>query len=424
MRVKLASQKYRVFSKNMNQIFTPSSTEEISAIVLDAVSARTPLEVLGNGTRRNIGRPMNTQYCLSTSALTDLLLYEPDELVVRAQPGMTVADLRAELDQRGQMLAFEPPDWGPLMGMEPEKGTIGGIIAGNLSGPRRIKMGAARDHFLGVEAVSGRGELFKSGGRVVKNVTGYDLCKLLAGSWGTLGIMTEITLKVLPAPEKTRTLLIGGNNVVSAVSALTEALSSPHDVSGAAWVPKTIAKRSAIDFVSGAGTDLAAIRIEGIGSSAIARCTALREMLANYGQIEELHTHNSVSFWREIQDVRLFPTIKEEDVIWRISIAPSGSVAVLNELHTKLDIEAFLDWGGGLIWVYIRGSANLGSDSIRSLISNKKGHATLIRGSAGHRSDTPVFQPEPGPIKDLTRKLKNAFDPHDILNPGRMFEGV
>ena len=408
----------------MTKTFSPSSADEICSIVAEAGSARIPLEVAGNGTRRGIGRLMETKYCLTTSALSGLLLYEPEELVVRVGPGMTIANLKAHLDQNSQMLAFEPPDLGPLLGAEPEQGTIGGIIAGNFSGPRRIKAGAARDHFLGVEAVSGRGEIFKSGGRVVKNVTGYDLCKLLAGSWGTLGIMTEITLKVLPAPESTRTILVACDNSPEAVLVLTNALASPHDISGAAWVPKTAAARSSVNYVSDIGAGIAAIRIEGFRSSTGARCDALNKLVAEFGQTEELHTHNSAVFWEEVQNVRLFPPIESRDAVWRISVAPSASAVLVEKLRAEMELEALLDWGGGLIWLYVKGSPDAGSSVIRTLVGSISGHATLISGSDKTRNLHPVFQPQSDPIQKLTRKLKTAFDPLSILNPGRMFEGI
>ncbi len=408
----------------MTKTFSPTSADEICGIVAEAGSARIPLEVVGNGTRRGIGRLMETKYCLTTSALSGFSLYEPEELVVRVGPGMTVDKLKALLDQNSQMLAFEPPDLGPLLGVEPEQVTIGGTIAGNFSGPRRIKAGAARDHFLGVEAVSGRGELFKSGGRVVKNVTGYDLCKLLCGSWGTLGIMTEITLKVFPAPENTRTILVACDKPAEAVLALTDALASPHDVSGAAWVPETIAARSSVSYVSGIGSGVAAIRIEGFRSSTGARCDALHKLVGGHGKTEELHTHNSLAFWEEIKNVHLFPPIETNDAVWRISVAPSVSAGAIEKLREELEIEAFLDWGGGLVWLYVQSTLDAGSHVIRTLVGKIGGHATLINGSIKSRNLDSVFQLEAAPVQALTRKLKTAFDPLAILNPGRMFQGI
>lgn len=409
----------------MTEQFDPTTAEETRAIVADALASKTPLEITGSGTRRTLGRPVEAEYVLSTANLSGVSLYEPDELVMRAGPGTPMDQIRMQLDQHGQMLAFEPPDYGPLLGNAAGEGTIGGILAGNLAGPRRIKAGAARDHFLGVEAVSGRGELFKSGGRVVKNVTGYDLCKLMAGSWGTLGVMTEVTVKVLPAPEKTRTVLISCADVAPAVAAMNRALSSPHDVSAAAWTPRPAASRSAVGYVAGANSALAAIRVEGIGASVDARCASLREELSEFGEIEELHTHNSLTFWREIRDVRLL----DDDgvnpgVVWRISLPPDAAPKLLENLYAAVDLDAFLDWGGGLIWARVTGMTDAGSYVIRRALAASGGHATIMRADPATRTAVPVFQPEARSVERLTRNIKDAFDPEGILNSGRMYEGV
>ena len=408
----------------MAETFHPQSAEETRAIVADALAAEQPLDVQGGGSRQFIGRPMKTLHTLSASALSGVSLYQPEELVLRAGPGTPLSQIRMQLDQHGQMLAFEPPDYGPLVGTAADAGSLGGIIAGNLAGPRRIKAGAARDHFLGVEAVSGRGELFKSGGRVVKNVTGYDLCKLMAGSWGTLGVMTDITVKVLPAPEKTRTVLIACNEPSQAVAAMNAALSSPHDISAAAWVPGEIAARSAVSYVAGADSALAALRIEGIGASVDARCTALRDELAVFGDVEELHSHNSASFWEEIRDVRFFADDGSDTALWRISVAPADAADLLDKLHAGIEMEAFMDWGGGLIWARVARMEDAGSYVIRRTMGADGGHATLIRGNLHQRSREPVFHPESATVAKLTRNIKDAFDPNGILNPGRMYEGV
>lgn len=407
----------------MTELFEPETADEVEAIVADALAANTPIEITGAGTKRGIGRPSETAHRLSTSRLSGVSLYEPEELVMRAGPGTPMEQIRLQLDQHGQMLAFEPPDLGPVLGHAPGEGTVGGIVAGNLSGPRRIKAGAARDHFLGVNAVSGRGELFKSGGRVVKNVTGYDLCKLMCGSWGTLGVMTEVTLKVLPAPERTRTVLVACEDPDTAVRAMTEALSSPHDVSAAAWVPSDIGSSSAVSYVSGARTTLAALRLEGFGASVEARCAALRDMLAAFGDIEELHTHNSKTFWRELGELKPFAE-DTAPAVWRISVAPAAAAPVLARMNETLSARAWLDWGGGLIWLAVADTGDAGASVIRAAVDAAGGHATLIRADETTRGQIDVFHPEAEGIARLTRNLKDAFDPERILNPGRMYRDI
>ena len=410
----------------MAEKFDPATTDDVRAIVADALASKTPLEIAGNGSKREIGRPVDLNYVLSTAQLSGVSLYEPDELVLRAGPGTPMKQLRLQLEQHGQMLAFEPPDYGPLLGGAADEGTIGGIVAGNLAGPRRVKAGAARDHFLGVVAVSGRGEVFKSGGRVVKNVTGYDLCKLMAGSWGTLGVMTEVTVKVLPASEKTRTVLVSCADATTAIGAMTRALSSPHDVSAAAWLPAPAAARSGVSYVSAAHEALAAVRVEGIGSSVDARCIALRDELSEFGEIEELHTHNSVRLWDEIRDVRLLGEHPDngDDAIWRISVPPAAAPGLLERLGTGMELEAFVDWGGGLIWARVSGMMDAGSYVIRRAMVTTGGHALLVRAQHDQRIVEPVFHPEAAGVERLTRNIKEAFDPGGILNPGRMFNGI
>lgn len=410
----------------MAEKFDPATTDDVRAIVADALASKTPLEIAGNGSKREIGRPVDLNYVLSTAQLSGVSLYEPDELVLRAGPGTPMKQLRLQLEQHGQMLAFEPPDYGPLLGGAADEGTIGGIVAGNLAGPRRVKAGAARDHFLGVVAVSGRGEVFKSGGRVVKNVTGYDLCKLMAGSWGTLGVMTEVTVKVLPASEKTRTVLVSCADATTAIGAMTRALSSPHDVSAAAWLPAPAAARSGVSYVSAAHEALAAVRVEGIGSSVDARCIALRDELSEFGEIAELHTHNSVRLWDEIRDVRLLGEHPDngDDAIWRISVPPAAAPGLLERLGTGMELEAFVDWGGGLIWARVSGMMDAGSYVIRRAMVTTGGHALLVRARHDQRIVEPVFHPEAAGVERLTRNIKEAFDPGGILNPGRMFNGI
>ncbi|HEX9699490.1 MAG TPA: FAD-binding protein, partial [Acidobacteriota bacterium] len=228
----------------MSSGFRPDSGAQLAELVAWAAAEEAPLEIVGRGSKQGFGRPVQAAHGLDLSALAGITLYEPEELVLAAHAGTPLAEIEAALAAQNQHLAFEPPDLGPLLGHEADDGSIGGVLACNLSGPRRLKSGAARDHFLGVAAVSGRGEVFKSGGRVVKNVTGYDLCKLLAGSHGTLAVMTDVTVKVMPRPEKTRTVMVFGQDDRQALVVMTQALNSPHEVSGAAHLPAAVAAGS------------------------------------------------------------------------------------------------------------------------------------------------------------------------------------
>ncbi len=404
----------------MTTHLTPDSAEAVRDIVADALAREAGLNIIGNGSKRSLGHPFEAATTVSLSGLSGVVLHEPEELVLRARPGTPMDQLFRQLEQHGQMLAFEPPDYGPLLGELPDRGTIGGVIAGNLSGPRRIKSGAARDHFLGFDAVSGRAEIFRSGGRVVKNVTGYDLSKLMCGSWGTLGILTDIILKVLPAPERTRTVLVDCAEAGAATRAMTLALSSPFDVSGAAWIPREFTARSAVSHVAGAQRGLIALRVEGMANSVLARCEAIRQIVSPFGDLEELHTTNSKTFWRELADARYLAE-DPESVVWRISVPPSEAAAIHDTLHRELPARGWLDWGGGLIWLAVAAGADAGAASIRREAERCGGHATLVRADTSLRQDIDVFQPEPPPLARLTRNIRDAFDPKRILNPGHAF---
>lgn len=403
--------------------FTPESSEQLVEVVAWAAAEGAPLEVIGRGSKRGLGHPVQAAHTLDLSRLDGITLYEPEELVLSARAGTPLATIEAALDEQRQMLAFEPADLGPLLGGEAGTASIGGVLACNLSGPRRIKAGAARDHFLGVTAASGRGELFKSGGRVVKNVTGYDLCKLLAGSYGTLAVMTDVTIKVLPRPEKTYTVLLLGLDDTAAAQAMTRALGSPHEVSGAAHLPAALASSSAVSHVAGAGAAVTALRVEGPGPSVDYRCAALRRELADLGPSEELHSHNSLALWRELRDARPFVE-NQRRVVWRISVAPTAGPSVVSAVG---DGEAFYDWGGGLVWLSLPldRAGDAGAAHVRAAVAAAGGgHATLVHAPPELRSAVPVFEPQDDATAALARRVKDGFDPQRILNPGRMYSGV
>ena len=263
----------------MAQQVAPRTAEELKDVVAWAAAEETPLEIQGAGSKRGFGRPVEAETLVALDGLSGIGLYEPAELVMSAKAGTPLAEIEELLAENQQQLAFEPPDYGALLGGAPGRATIGGVLACNLSGPRRIKAGAARDHFLGVQAVTGRGDLIKSGGRVVKNVTGYDLCKLFAGSFGTLAAMTEVTFKVLPAPEDARTLVLPAPDRTAAFAALRIAMASAYDVAGAAYLPAAAAGRAAVAMLRAAASDVALVRLEGQAPSVRYRADRLKALL-------------------------------------------------------------------------------------------------------------------------------------------------
>ncbi len=408
----------------MSNFFRPADATELRDVIAWAVAEEEPVEIIGRGTKRVLGRPMQCPHLLDLSGLAGVSLYEPEELVLTAGAGTPLADIEALLEKNHQHLAFEPADLGPLFGGDPGQATIGGVLACNLSGPGRIKAGAARDHILGVKGVSGRGEAFKSGGRVVKNVTGYDLSKLIAGSFGTLAAMTELTLKVMPAAEKTYTVLIYGLDDEAALRVMGEAARSSHEVSGLAHLPRAVAARSAVSYVGGAGASVTALRTAGPGPSVEHRTGALREMFAGQGAVEELHSQNSAVLWREVRDCAGLLGVAGSDgmTVWRLSVPPAQGADVVATVMSATGGEAYYDWAGGLIWLALGSDKDGAShDVVRRAVAPTGGHGLLVRADAAVRERVPVFQPQPEPLARLTRRVKQSFDPKRVLNRGRMY---
>jgi glycolate oxidase FAD binding subunit len=407
----------------MPDILKPNNRDDVEAAVRAALADGRPLEIVGHGSKRALGRPVQTDAILDLSGLAGVTLYEPEELVLSAQAGTALADIEALLASNGQHLAFEPMDHGPLFGNESGRGTIGGAIAANVCGPRRISAGSARDHVLGVVAVSGRGETFRSGGRVVKNVTGYDLCKLLAGSWGTLGVMTEVTVKVLPRPPAEVTLARFGLDEETGLAAMATAMGSPACVCGAAHLPDYVVPH--FDAIAGAGA-ATVLRIEGIAGGIAGAIAQLRNAVPLFASCEVLEADASRALWRAIRDVRPFwPGGAEagERALWRVSTAPSQGLPLARKISPSAQL--FYDWAGGLLWIAPSPVApDCGAGEIRAAVAAVGGHATLIRAPAAVRSAVGAFTPEAAALGALTRRVKESFDPKGVLNPGRMWAGV
>jgi glycolate oxidase FAD binding subunit len=392
------------------------------------------LEVVGAGTRRTLGRPVDAPHILDVSALRGVLAYEPEELILTALPGTPLAEIEALLATCNQCLAFEPPfaraalneSAAPHVAKSagPINATLGGTVATGHSGPRRPKAGAVRDHVLGLTAVSGRGELFKAGGKVVKNVTGYDLPKLLTGSYGTLAVFTELTIKVLPAPEDTRTLLIAGLSPADSVRTMTTVLQSAADTSGACYLAQDIS-------IPGkpSGVSATAFRFEGVTPSVVFRLSRLRDQMSASGSLAVLDREASLHFWHAVRDVAPFPADAAR-TLWRISVPPAQGAEVLARIEKGLPgSQALLDWGGGLIWLQPAEPADISStlaceQKIRAAVVHAHGHATLMRAPADVRRTVNVFQPQPEALAALSSRIKAQFDPKQVLNPGRMYAGV
>jgi glycolate oxidase FAD binding subunit len=402
----------------------PRDGKELEQAIQWALAEGKTFEVVGRGSKRAIGRAAQWDATLDLSEFSGVTLYEPEELVLSAKAGTPLAEIEALVAASHQELAFEPMDYGPLLGGPAGAASIGGVIAANLSGPRRIKAGAARDHFLGLSAVSGRGESFKAGGRVVKNVTGYDLCKLIAGSWGTLAAMTDITIKTLPKAETEATILVLGLDDQTARKAMTAALGSFGDVSAAAHLPAPVAARIAELATAQAATTV--FRLEGVAPSVAQRRDILQKVLTPFGSLVALAAKPSQALWRAVRDVMPFAAegpAGDHDV-WRISTSPTKGAEVGGALAAALDVELLYDWGGGLLWVAVPAADDANAPLIRSTVAAAGGHATLIRAPAAVRAAVDVFTPEPAALAALTKRVRTGFDPRGVLNAGRMWAGV
>jgi glycolate oxidase FAD binding subunit len=410
----------------MTDAIKARDAKDVEQAVQWALAEAKTLELIGAGSKRAIGRPSQTDVSLDLSALSGISLYEPQELVLSAKAGTPLAEIEAAVASKGQQLAFEPMDCGPILGHSSGSATLGGTLAANLSGPRRIKAGAARDHFLGFTAVSGRGESFKSGGRVVKNVTGYDLCKLMAGSWGTLAAMTEVTIKTLPAPETEETVLVRALAPEKATVAMTAAMRSGCDVSGAAHLPHGLPVRIPVRELAGACDALTALRVQGFAPSVAHRTHSLETVLKSFGEVARAGPVVSRTLWRAIRDVAPFAANGEgaQRPLWRISTIASRGAELAATIASELDTQMMFDWSGGLVWLCVGQSDDAGAAVIGRAVAAIGGHATLMRASSAVRAAVAVFAPQDPVLAALTRRVKEGFDPKRVLNPGRMWAGV
>ena len=382
-----------------------------------AVADGAALDLMGAGTKRGLGRPAEGE-ALDLSRLSGVVSYEPDELVLRVRAATPLAEIERLLAQSGQHLAFEPPDLAALWGEEAGRQTIGGVIACNLSGPRRFRAGAARDHFLGFAAVNGRGEAFKAGGHVVKNVTGYDLCKLMAGSHGTLAALTEVTVKALPAPEESRTLVVSGLAIDAAVRAMAVAAGSPFETTGIAHLP---ASRAGLAGLS-ADKAVTLVRCEGPEPALRAATEALTRALGAFGTVTALNGEASRAVWRAVRDVApLFPD--RDRVLWRLSVAPAAAPSVVRAIEARFACAVALDWAGGRLWIEpAEAGEDGGADAIRRAAA--PGHAVLVRAPAALRCRIAPIDPGPPAARALAERIKDSFDPRRVFGRGRMFAGV
>ena len=397
-------------------IIRAATEDEARDVIAAAAADGRYLAVLSSGTKADFGRPFEATDVLELSAISGIASYEPEELVLIVRPGTLLSEIDAVLGQRGQTLAFEPPNLTGFHGVEGEP-SIGGIVATGLSGPRRVKAGAVRDHVLGIRAINGRGEILRTGSRVMKNVTGYDLPKLLTGSHGTLAAFTEITLKLMPRPEDEATLVVQGLTDSEGMRLLREAAALPLDLSGLAHVPAT-ASMLTREFAGISGGSATILRVEGTRASVAERVEALRMHYRDRDSflVDRL---SSRALWIAVRDLSFFVTASGP--VWRIALPPSDADAVASEIGARAWMA---DWGGGLLYCLMNDTPTAEAALVRAAVRRCGGHATLMRAAPEVRAQTDVFEPMSPVQAQLTQRLKEAFDPAGVLNRGRMYKGI
>ena len=406
----------------------PQNEREVSSLIKKFYKSNIPIELVGSGSKKSIGKPLQCSKTLNLSKLSGIIEYLPEELYIKVKACTPIKQIEEELKKNKQHLAFEPIDFGYLLNGKSDCGTAAGQVSCNISGPRRFKVGSTRDHVLGFRGVNGKGEIIKSGGNVVKNVTGYDLSKLVCGSYGTLIALTEITFKVLPAPEASKTLIIHDKKIEPATFLLEQAISSSNDISGAAFFPiepkvpgcvMNIEKTFKLNDLKYGGS-LTTIRIEGSKKSINLRIQNLIDELkiVNF-DISILDTYQSEIFWNKVKSLEFFSSSKNN--ILRIVIPPSECVQLVYQLSNKF--KYYLDWGGALMWMEAFELSEEMFESIRKKVVKHGGYVTMIKNSDYLPYVEDVFTINRGRF-NISQNIKKSFDPKRILNPGKMYTGI
>lgn len=401
-------------------VLRPGDVAGVQDAIRDAVRDRAPLSIEGGGGLAGLGRPAQSERTLKLDGLTGVVEYSPSELYATFRAGETLADARAALAEKRQRLPFDPPDLTGLYGDAAGPATVGGIVAAGLSGPARVSVGAVRDYVVGVGFVDGQGQALKGGGRVMKNVTGYDLCKLTTGAFGTLGAITEVTFKVLPFANTEVTLLAHGLSDQAAQAMMSAALKSPFEPVSAAYLPAG----AAASLPGANGQSVTGLRLEGFPDSLDYRNKAIRAFLPDGVELTTLEPEPSAAFWESVRDVAPFQA-PDPRALWRLSTAPTLGPSLVADIQKSLEADAFYDWAGGLIWLAVApDAANAGADVIRPLVRSQGGHGTLMRTTQSVRAAVDVFEPLSAPVLQLTKGLKRTFDPFNALNAGRMYASL
>ena len=417
MEEKQNSQTFQDFSQT---IFRPKTIDEISKIVKECYKKNIPLEVSCLKSKKNIGRNFQAEKTLDLSGYSGIIEYKPEELYIKVKAGTSIKEINNELEKNNQQLAFEPVDFGPLFSGKSNGGSIGGVISCNFSGSRRFKVGSARDHVLGFKGVNGKGEIIKSGGTVVKNVTGYDLSKIISGSFGTLAVLIDISIKVLPKSTSNKTLVIDNPHLRKALEYLNKSLSSASDPSGAVFYPEYFRNHFTFNDLTTEGP-ITAIRIEGTNDSIDHRIKNLcKELEVNKNESTILEPEQSNIFWKKTRALQVFSNLKHN--LLRVVVPASESFELLNKIKIY-KTKYFVDWGGSLIWVQIENINSKILNEIKDIVKTASGYITVIKIEEHLKASIDVFTIDAIKYK-ISEKIKKSFDPKRILNPGKMYSGI
>jgi glycolate oxidase FAD binding subunit len=408
------------FQDFSQSVLKPETREDISLIIQECYKKNIPIEVNCLQSKKNIGRNFQAEKTLNLSNYKGIIEYKPEELYIKVKAGTPIKEIKTELDKHNQQLAFEPNDFGPLFKGNHDEGSIGGVVSCNFAGSRRFKVGSARDHVLGFQGINGRGETIKSGGTVVKNVTGYDLSKILSGSFGTLTVLTEISIKVLPKPSSSKTLVIKNPHLLKALDYLNISLSSSSDPSGGVFYPEYFTNHFTFNDLTHEGP-LTAIRIEGPKESIDHRIKNLcKELELNIDESLVLENEQSKILWEKTRTLEIFSKMKSN--LLRIVVPPSETFEVIKQIKSH-EPKYFIDWGGSLIWLQLDKINTKILNDIRKIVNKASGYVTAIKIEEDLKASVDIFSVDPVKYK-ISEKLKKSFDPKRILNPGKMYSGI
>ncbi len=400
----------------MSGFYSAKSEHEVSDFIFENYNNNSPLEIVGRNSKK-IGRIIQSSQTLSLGSMSGILEYFPEELYIKVLPGTSIEEIESELGKKKQFLGFEPNDLGYIYSGKSNPGSIGGVVSCNLSGPGRYKNGALRDHVLGFKAVNGSGAKIKSGGTVVKNVTGYDLSKVISGSYGTLCAITEINLKVSPIPEHEETFLINNIDYMQALEVFQIALDSSLEISGACFFPHDNVSFLTLNDVK-KDTSALGLRIQGPKTSVIERMQTLKKMFKDKSVIT-LDLYQTSIFWREVKNLEGYANT--DDCICKVSL-PITNMTNFIKYFENTKYKYFLDWGGNILWCSLSNHQDL--NQMRNFCLKHDGHLTVLRADDNFRKSEEFLTNSNSSLRVLSKKLKESFDPNGILNPNKMYSGI